>query len=139
MPINKAESWLTIAVIAFFAGIVTNILVPARRGLWGFASSAIVSVFCGGVAGITAHAFNLPEGVQFLVAAGVGVFGDRFLVLLLSLRFGTNGSINIYGGNNQNAFGDDGGFEQSLHADANACKLPRDDEPATDSPAGEEK
>lgn len=101
---NKVEDWLTVGVIGFLAGIVTNLIVPSRRGLLGFLAAAVIGLFCGGMSGIIAGAFDASYGVQYLLAAIFGLCGNQTLTALLN-RNAVN-SIHIHGGNNQNFLGD---------------------------------
>lgn len=82
MP-NRLSEWIFLWVIGFAAGVVTNIVVPARRGLVGFAAAAVVGTVCGGIAGLTAEAFEAPRGVQYLLAFFTGVTGDRLISWLI--------------------------------------------------------
>ena len=102
---NKLEDWLTVGVIGFLAGIVTNLIVPARRGLLGFLAAAVIGLFCGGMSGIIAGAFDASYGVQYLLAAIFGLCGNQTLTALLNRQAAYN-TINITGGNNQNFLGD---------------------------------
>lgn len=95
---GRTEDWLVIGVIGFLGGLVANIVVPIRRGALGFLSAAIVGVFCGGVSGIIAHAYDAPYGIQYGVAALVGVMGDRILSSIMVYR--NEHQINIHGGQN---------------------------------------
>lgn len=101
---NKTEDWLIIGVIGFLGGVVANIIVPVRRGAWGFLGAAVIGVFCGGVAGIIAHSYDAPYGVQWGLSALVGVLGDRLLSGILAYRK-EHQNIYIQGGSNQNHFG----------------------------------
>lgn len=96
---GKTEDWLVIGVIGFLGGLVANIVVPVRRGALGFASAAIVGVFCGGVSGIIAHAYDAPYGVQYGVAAMVGVLGDRILSFVMAYRV-AHQNVYVQGGQN---------------------------------------
>jgi MFS family permease len=85
-PDKPASDWAIITVIAFLGGVVANIIVPYRRGVWGFVGAALVGIFCGGVTGICAQAFGASEGWQWIFAAAAGVFGDRGLSAVLITR-----------------------------------------------------
>lgn len=103
---KPTEDWLVIGVISFCAGIVANIIVPTRRGIFGFLSAAIVGVFCGGVAGMIAQAYDVHVGMQYAVCATVGVMGDRILSFIMKWRQETaSTTINVTGGKNTNHFG----------------------------------
>ncbi len=102
---HKPMDWLVLGLMGFTGGIVANIIVPVRRGIYGFMSAAIVGVFCGGVAGMIANAYDVHVGIQYFVTATVGVLGDRVLSLIMTLRRdGASTNINISGG--QNVVGD---------------------------------
>lgn len=96
---GKTEDWLVIGVIGFLGGVVANIVVPVRRGAIGFLGAAIVGVFTGGVSGIIAHAYEAPYGVQYGVAAAVGVLGDRILSWIMAYRV-EHQQIHVHGGQN---------------------------------------
>lgn len=95
---QRGTEWVVITVLAFMGGVVANIVAPSRRGMWGFAGAAIVGVFCGCAAGLSAHAFGAHEGAQYLIASGAGVFGDRVLSGILQSRKEMN--VNVSGGLN---------------------------------------
>lgn len=110
---TKASDWLIITVIAFMGGLVNNIIDPTRRGMLGFGVAAFVGLFCGGVAGISAHAFGAPAGLQYILSAAAAVFGDRALSGGLVMWRQRNITINttVHGPNQQN-LGDDVNGEQ---------------------------
>ena len=109
---NKLEDWLTVGVIGFLAGIVTNLIVPARRGLWGFLAAAVIGLFCGGMSGIIAGAFEASYGIQYLLAAVFGLCGNQTLTALLNRQATT---VNIHGGNNQNFMGNNAEGRQNVN------------------------
>ncbi len=99
MPKDKIE-FLIIGAVTFLAGIVANIIVPARRGLLGFLNSIIVSVFVGGIAGFCSSHWGADLPVTVLVSAFFGVMADRILTAIL-VRSTRIEAINIHGGTNQ--------------------------------------
>jgi hypothetical protein len=104
---DEQRSWLTIGVVAFFAGIVANICRPTRRGVVGFAAAGLISVFCGSIAALCS---NYTGEQQVVIAAVVGVFSDRVLTGLLNFRFMsqvTNIHVNQSGG--QSSIGENTG------------------------------
>lgn len=105
---DRTDGWLLIGLIAFGGGVVNNIIIPARRGVWGFAAAALIGVFCGGVAGIVANGAGWPEWSQWLIAAIVGVMGDRFLSSILRYRL-DHQTVNNYGPVGQQNLGQLGG------------------------------
>lgn len=97
------SNWLDLGIIAFLGGIVANIIVPSRRGLGGFMSAAIIGIFCGGVAGIIAAAFEVHYGVQCFITAAAGVSGDQMLQFVLTVKQRSTVINNtIYGSQQQN-------------------------------------
>lgn len=101
----EREHWVLMGVLGFMGGIVSNILVPARRGLVGFIAAAFIGVFCGSVAGIISSTTTLHLGWQYAIAAFVGVFGDRILSGVMRDRMdrandSCNTTVNIHGGQN---------------------------------------
>lgn len=109
MPADPHNHWPTIGIIAFLGGIVSNIIMPKRRGAMGFISAAIVGIFSGGVAGVAANYFELHLGMQVLITAAFAVMGDRILTAILITRqekLQNITNVTIEGGNNQNQFGD---------------------------------
>lgn len=101
---HKTSDWLTLGLIAFIAGIVSNIIIPDRRGVLGFLSAAVVGVFCGGVAGITASAYEIHPGAQYMISAAMGLFGYKALKWIMRISSVTETIVNISGG--QNVIGD---------------------------------
>lgn len=99
--------WLVIAVIAFVGGLVANIVVPQRRGVWGFFGAATIGTFCGGVAGIMAISVEAHPVWQCFVASVAGVLGDRVLSGILQFKLSGNTTNNFNSTNQQNQFGDD--------------------------------
>jgi len=80
------NTWIVICIVAFIGGIVSNIIVPKRRGLLGFAAAGVVSIFCGGVAGICSSVFGIQTEGQIFVAAIIGVMSDRILTIAMTDR-----------------------------------------------------
>lgn len=76
--------WLIIGIIAFLGGIVSNLVVPARRGVLGFAAAGLVSIFTGFVAGVCANDWGASLSVQVLTAAVFGVLGNQILTYVLT-------------------------------------------------------
>lgn len=97
--VNKTEDWLFVGIMAFVGGVVTNIIVPVRRGLWGFFQAAIIGVFCGFVAALLASEMGASVNVQRIVAGCVGVLGDRLLSWVLKSRL--DHQVIVHGGVNQ--------------------------------------
>jgi len=98
------SDWFVIGVIAFLGGVVANVIVPARRGTLGFAGAALIGVFCGGVAGISANAFGVGQGWEYLIAGIAAVLGDRTLSGALVARDNrvTNVHTQVHGDLQQN-------------------------------------
>lgn len=109
---GKPGDWLTLGLLGFLGGIVANIIVPVRRGALGFVGAACIGVFCGGVSGMASAEWGAGLGWQYVIAAVVGVLGDRILSAILSFRLQHTTNVNIHGGENQNSFGDSGNFHQ---------------------------
>lgn len=104
---DEQRSWLTIGIVAFFAGIIANICRPTRRGIIGFAASGIISVFCGSIAALCSN-YNVEQ--QVVVAAVVGVFSDRVLTTMLNFTLisqVTNIHVKQFGG--QSSIGENTG------------------------------
>ncbi len=99
---DKRLDYLVIGIIAFLGGVVANIVAPSRRGVAGFISAAIVGVFCGGVAGMAAHAYGASPGSTYLVCAACGVLGDRLLSALLERFSNRPAVVNHFNGDNAN-------------------------------------
>ena len=98
--------WVVVMVVGFAGGCVANIVDPSRRGAWGFAGAALIGIFCGGVAGISANLFGVSTAGTVLITAVSAVLGDRILSAILLTRSQHN--YNVHGG--QNVFGrNDGG------------------------------
>ncbi|MDM4015822.1 hypothetical protein [Roseiconus lacunae] len=83
---HRGIDWLLITILAFTAGVVNNILVPARRGAWGFLAAAIVGMFCGCTFGFASHLFEAPMGLTIMITSASGVLGDRVLMAILQSR-----------------------------------------------------
>ena len=101
---HQLEDWLTLGVIGFMGGIVSQIVFPTRRGASGFFASATVGVFCGGIAGMAAESFQAHVGTQYLIAAFSGLLGERALTKLfgdISSKYRTYNTFNIGGDQNQ--------------------------------------
>lgn len=81
------DSWLVITIVAFVGGIVANIVRPSRRGIVGFASAGLVAAFAGFTAGMLFGVFGYVTEVQIVVAAVVGILGDRIITWLLHTKF----------------------------------------------------
>lgn len=112
---DKFADWLFLGIIGFMGGIAANICVPSLRGAWGFAAAAFLGVFCGGVAGISAHAAEAHPAVQYLLAAIAGVIGYPLIALIRSLKFGagtTTINNEIHGGAVQQNIDQDGGVAE---------------------------
>ena len=77
------STWVVIALIAFLAGIVANIVRPTRRGVLGFVASGTVSVFCGTVAAISTE---LDLSNRVVIAAVVGILSDKILDWVLNFE-----------------------------------------------------
>jgi uncharacterized membrane protein YeaQ/YmgE (transglycosylase-associated protein family) len=111
---RNTSDWLILGLIAFTAGIVSNIIVPDRRGLAGFVAAAIVGVFTGGVAGITANAYDMHPGLQYIISAASGFIGYRVLAWVASVHTGRGDTtVNINGG--QNVIGDRNNTDNHEH------------------------
>lgn len=112
LNVTRPEDWFTVGILGFLGGVVSNIIVPLRRGVLGFISAAMVGVFCGGVAGIVANSFEVHYGIQYGTAAMVGVMGDRILTALMQWRL-TRGQTTIHNyGPTQQQFGNNNDQEQ---------------------------
>ena len=84
------DNWIFIGIVAFIAGIVSNIVKPKRRGLLGFAAAGIIGIFCGGIAGVCSVSFGITVEGQIFIAAIVGISSDRLLTFLLCDRITNN-------------------------------------------------
>lgn len=79
--------WVVIGVIAFVGGLVRNIIVPSRRGIFGYAGAALIGVFCGCTLGFSAHAAEWPRYAQWLLTGAVAFLGDQLLAALSRWKF----------------------------------------------------
>lgn len=100
MQPKSGVEWLAITIFAFLGGIVSNIIVPSRRGALGFVGAAVIGIFTGCSAGFSAYAFGAPLGVILIVSSAAGVCGDRFLTALLKSTTERAMTVNISGGLN---------------------------------------
>lgn len=100
LPEKEGPEWLMIAVFAFLGGIVSNIVVPSRRGAWGFLGAAIIGVFCGCAAGMAAQSFGADTGWQVIISASSGVLGDRILTAVFMMTHPNRFNVTIHGGQN---------------------------------------
>lgn len=112
-PDKNGPEWLFITIFAFLGGIVANIVVPSRRGAWGFLGAAVIGVFCGCCAGLSAQAFGANAGWQFIISAMSAVIGDRVLTAVLMTFHGKNYNIAIHGGQNNIGDNDIGGNQNN--------------------------
>lgn len=110
---RNTTDWIILGLIAFTAGIVSNIIVPDRRGILGFLAAAIVGVFTGGVAGISANAYDIHPGAQYLISATAGFFGYKLLRWAMKWGAGAVTTVNISGG--QNVIGDRNNTDNHEH------------------------
>ncbi|MCD0459130.1 phage holin family protein [Roseiconus lacunae] len=118
---HRGIDWLLITILAFTAGVVNNILVPARRGAWGFLAAAIVGMFCGCTFGFASHLFEAPMGLTIMITSVSGVLGDRVLMAILQSRM-TQQNISIngngyVGGNHTDINGNVGGDANFVDGD----------------------
>lgn len=110
---QRPDEWLISWMFGLLGGTVNNIIVPARRGILGFAAAAVVGGFCGGLAGTIAWSSGFAVGVQWAAAGLCGVCGDRILTWVLT---GHDGITNVNGGRVTIHQGDR--YNQNIHDQA---------------------
>lgn len=114
---SKNIDWLIIGITAFLGGIVSNIVVPSRRGLYGFVAAGLVGVFCGFIAGVCANEWGASLATQILVAASFGVLGDRIISHALNQFHEQKSGVNVHIGDNnsQSNDGQSTGWQGGYH------------------------